>query len=169
MKKVVALMVVATFFAALSPITAGAAPGPQEETGTVLLPFPEVNGGEGCWAGVARRFHIFTGGAADGPFGATFEIDETTWGGKFKLEVAGATGNEDLDLQFYVDPGQLDPADPAQQSLSESSGYHTRKAGGESGLVPELATVALTCLVVGTGYDADFKYTANPPAKKKKR
>lgn len=169
MKRVVTVVLAMTFVGALMPLGAQAGSATQEEEGRVLLPFPEVNSGEGCWAGVTRRFHIFTGGALSGPFGSTFEIDEKTWGGKFKLEVtSGGTGAEDLDLQYYIDPGKLDPNDPAQQTLSKSVGFHTRKPGGESGVVPELSTVALTCLVLGTGHNAEWSYTAIPPKKKKK-
>ena len=98
------------------------------------------------------------------------EIDPATWDGKFKLEVtSGGTGSEDLDVTFYVDPGKVDPTDPAMQNgIVESSAYLTRKAGGETGIVPREATVALVCLGVGTGYNAAWAYTAMPPAKKKK-
>jgi hypothetical protein len=97
-----------------------------------------------------------------------FKIDEGTWGGKFKLDVAGgAMGTEDLDLTFYADPGKVDPTDPAMQAgIVEAGSYRTREAGGESGVVPPTATVALICLGTGTGFEAEWNYTAKPPKKK---
>jgi hypothetical protein len=99
-----------------------------------------------------------------------FEIDKTTWDGKFKLEVtAGAAGTEDLDVTFYANPGAVDPNDPAQQAgIAESGAYLTREAGGEVGIVPRTSTVALVCLAIGSGANAGWAYTATPPAKKKK-
>lgn len=174
MKRAIVVLLTAILVAALAPVGAGAgaAPAPQEETGSVLLPGPGPNGETtgGCWTGWARRFWIFSGGAAAGPFGHMIEIDKTTWNGKFKLEVTGgASGTEDLDLTFYADPGHLDPTDPAMQGgIIESSSYLTREAGGETGTVPETSTLALVCLAIGSGANAEFTYTATPPARKKK-
>jgi hypothetical protein len=97
------------------------------------------------------------------------EIDKATWNGKFKLEVTGGmAGTEDLDVTFYVDPGHIDPTDPAMQGgIVESSSYLTREAGGETGIVPESSTLALVCLAITTGANAEFDYTAVPPKKKK--
>jgi hypothetical protein len=173
MKRVITLVLAATLVAALSPLSARAGAPPQEEQGTVLLPGPGPNGetGGGCWTGWARRFWIFTGGATAGPLGSMFEIDKSTWDGKFTLEVtAGGMGTEDLDLTYYVDPGHVDPMDPAQQGgIVESSSYLTRKAGGEAGTVPRGSTLALICLAIGSGYNAEWSYNATPPAKKKKK
>lgn len=174
MKKLIVLALAATIVASLAP--AGAARpmvGPQEETGTVLLPGPGPNGPivEGCWTGHARRAWIISQGTTAGPFGSMIEIDPATWDGKFKLEVvSGGTGAEDLDVTFYISPGKLDPTDPAMQGgIVESSSYLTRKAGGEEGLIPRETTLALVCLAVGTGYNAEWSYTGLPPAKKKKK
>jgi hypothetical protein len=99
-----------------------------------------------------------------------FAIDKKTWDGRFKLAVTGGmAGTEDLDITYYVDPGPLDPADPAMQGgIVESSSYLTRQAGGEAGTVPRKATVALVCLAIGTGANAEWSYSATPPKKKKK-
>lgn len=171
MKRAIALFLMATVVAALAPLGAHAAAGPQEVEGTVLGPAPGPNGETtgGCWTGWARRFYIFTGGAVkETPFGSMFEIDKATWNGKFKLEVvSGGTGQEDLDMTFYADPGKPDPSDPAQQGgIVETGTYLTRKAGGETGTVPITTTVALVCLDLDSGYNAAFKYTATPPKKK---
>lgn len=172
MKRVITLVLVAALVAAFAPPSARAGAG-QEETGSVLLPGPGPNGETtgGCWTGHARRAWIFSGGATAGPFGAMFEIDKTTWDGKFKLEVTGGiAGTEDLDMTFYADPGKVDPADPAQQGgIIETGSYLTREPGGEDGTVPRTSTLVLICLAIGSGADAEFSYTAMPPAKKKKK
>lgn len=174
MKKLVVLALAAIAVASLAP--AGAARpriAPQEETGTVLLPGPGPNGEVtgGCWTGHARRAWIISGGVTSGPFGSMIEIDPATWDGKFKLEVvSGGMGTEDLDVTFYIDPGKVDPTDPAMQGgIVESSSYLSREPGGEDGIVPRESTLALVCLGTGTGYNAEWSYTALPPAKKKKK
>ena len=171
MKRMIILALVASLMGALSSVSVQAAPGPQKEEGSVLLPGPGPNGETtgGCWTGWARRFWIFSQGTTGGPFGHMIEVDPTTWDGKFKLEVtSGGSGTEDLDMTYYVDPGPLDPADPAMQAgIVESSAYLTRKPGGEAGTVPRESTVALVCLAIGSGFNAEFTYTATPPKKKK--
>ena len=172
MKRTITLMMVATLVAALSPMAARAGKATQETEGSVLLPGPGPNGETtgGCWTGWGRRAWIFSQGTTAGPFASMFEIDKATWDGKFKLEVTGgASGTEDLDITYYVDPGKIDPTDPAQQSgIIESSAYLTREAGGEAGIVPRGSTLALVCLAIGTGFNAEFAYTATAPARKKK-
>ena len=156
----------------IGPVGARPAVGPQKEEGSVLLAGPGPNGETtgGCWTGWARRAWIVSGGATAGPFGSMFEIDKTTWDGKFKLDVTGGlAGTEDLDITYYLDPGHVDPNDPAQQAgIIEGGSYLTRKAGGEAGTVPHGSTVALVCLAITTGANAEYVYTAAPPAKKKK-
>lgn len=173
MKRLIILALATSLLAQLAPASAVAPAPPQEEEGNVLLPGPGPNGETtgGCWTGWPRRFWIFSGGATAGPFGSMFEIDETTWNGKFELEVtAGGAGTEDLDITFYADPGEIDPGDPAQQGgIAETGSYLSRKEGGETGTVPETSTLALICLGVGTGYDADWSYVAKPPKKSKKK
>lgn len=174
MRRMTALAVLMALTALAVPTGAQAGGGGQEVEGTVLGPSPGPNGETtgGCWTGWPRRFYIFTNGAVkETPFGSMFEIDKATWGGKFKLDVvSGAMGTEDLDLTFYADPGEVDPNDPAQQGgITETGAYLNRKPGGEVGTVPETTTVALVCLDLDSGYDAEFKYKATPPKKKKKK
>ena len=165
MKRVITLVLLAALVSAFVPVSAQAGDtAPQKEEGTVLLPGPGPNGETtgGCWTGWARRFWIFSQGTTAGPFGSMIEIDKKTWNKKFKLDVvSGAQGTEDLDITFYVDPGKVDPTDPAQQGgIIESSSYLTREAGGESGVVPPKATLGLVCLAIGTGFNAEWSYTA---------
>ena len=171
MKRAITLVLVATLVAALSAVGAQAAAPPQKVDGAVLLPGPGPNGETtgGCWTGWARRFWIFSQGTTAGPFGHIFEIDKTTWDGLFTLEVtSGGAGTEDLDMTFYANPGTIDPADPAMQGgIQEAGSYLSREPGGEAGIVPRTSTLALVCLAIGSGYNAEFTYTANPPKKKK--
>ncbi len=173
MKRLIMLALVTALLAPLYPANAGGRVAPQSEEGAVLLAGPGPNGETtgGCWTGWARRFWIVSGGASAGPFGSIFEIDKATWNGKFKLEVtSGVAGTEDLDITFYADPGHVDPTDPAMQAgIVEAGAYLTRAAGGEEGTVPQTATLALVCLGIGTGANAEWTYEATPPAKKKKR
>jgi hypothetical protein len=155
--------------ASFNPVTAGATLGPQTEEGSILLPGPGPNGETtgGCWTGWARRFWIFSNGSTAGPFGSIFAIDKKTWGGKFKLETTGGSyGSEDLDMTFYADPGQIDPADPAQQGgIVETGAYLSREPGGEVGTVPARSEIVLICLAIGSGFNAGWKYTATPAKK----
>ena len=171
MKRLITLALLATMAAPLYVGGAQAAPGPQKVDGSVTLPGPGPNGAvtEGCWTGWGRRFWILSQGTTAGPMGYMIEIDKSTWGGKFKLEMtAGGTGTEDLDMTFYANPGQIDPTDPAMQNgIQEAGAYLTRQPGGEDGMVPPTATLALVCLGTGTGYNAEFTYTATPPKKKR--
>lgn len=173
MKRAITLLLAASLVAALSPLATGApAAAPQKETGSVPLPGPGPNGETtgGCWTGWGRRAWILSGGATASPMASMVEVDPATWDGKFKLDVtAGGMGTEDLDLTFYIDPGKVDPTDPAMQAgIVESSSYLSREAGGETGIVPRESTLALICLAIGSGYNAEWSYTATPPAKKKK-
>ena len=170
MKRLITLILTAAMVAAFSPLGAEARTvGPQKEEGSVLLPGPGPNGETtgGCWTGHARRAWIFSQGQTAGPFGHMIEIDKATWNGKFKLEVTGGmAGTEDLDVTFYVDPGHIDPTDPAMQGgIIESSSYLTREPGGEAGIVPPESTLALVCLAIGSGANAEFLYTATPKKK----
>ena len=171
MKRVITLVLAAALATSVAPL-ANAGVGGQKETGSVLLGGPGPNGETtgGCWTGWGRRAWIVSGGAAAGPFAHMFEIDKKTWDGKFKLAVTGgAAGTEDLDITFYAEPGVIDPTDPAMQAgIVESGAYLSRQAGGEAGSVPRTTTVALVCLAIGTGANAEFTYAAKPPKKKKR-
>lgn len=173
MKRSIVLALVATLVTAILGVGAQAALPPQTEEGSVLLPGPGPNGETtgGCWTGWPRRFWVVSSGASAGPFGYMFEIDKSTWGGNFKLEVTGGqAGTEDLDMTFYSNPGTIDPADPAMQGgIVETGAYLSREPGGEVGMVPQTSTLALVCLAIGSGANAEFTYTATPPAKKKKK
>jgi hypothetical protein len=165
-KKLVVLVATASVLAV--PVAQARNVGPQEESGTVVLPAASPNAGEGCWQGYARRFWVISSGATSGPLGSIIEVDKSTWNGKFKLEVTGgAAGTEDLDVHFFMNMGTLDPNDPAMQTVAQSSSYQTAAAGGEEGTVPPMATTALICLRPGTGANAAWTYTALPPKKKR--
>lgn len=161
--------VVATVVLLLSVGNAGAARvQPQEESGSIMLPSPSPNAGEGCWPGTPRRAYIISQGQTAGPAGSVIEIDPSTWGGKFTLKATGSTGSEDVDMHFFVDIGKVDPTDPTMMNVVSSSTYQDKEPGGEAGLVPPQAKHVVLCLVPGTGAEVEWTYKALPPAKKKK-
>jgi hypothetical protein len=172
MRRVLTFCLAALLVISVAPLASGAGAS-QKESGTVPLAGPGPNGETtgGCWTGWGRRAWILSGGTQSSPFASMFEISKKTWNGKFKLAVTGgAAGTEDLDITFYAEPGQVDPTDPAMQAgILESGAYLTRKAGGEAGLVPPTSKVALVCLAIGSGANAEWSYTAKGPAKKKKK
>jgi hypothetical protein len=109
---------------------------------------------------------MFSQGTFNDTFGTVFEVDKSTWGGKFKLDVTdGATGTEDLDIYFFSDMGTIGPDDPALLTVAQSGVYQERKAGGEVGVVPPTSLWGITCL--HDGFNASFVYKATPPKKKK--
>ena len=166
MKKMIALALVAAMAIPLFGASAQAGKKPiQTEEGSVLLPLPFTDD-TGCYAGVWRRAHAFTGDAARGPIGWNFAVDKKTWNKKFNLEVSGGVGYVDMDIYFYLAPLTTpqdfvtaggDPAAPPTIS------FNTREAGGETGTVPKGAQNVILCLysgAVGQGGGADFVYTA---------
>lgn len=165
MKKVAAL----GLLVCLSVLPAAhAAPAGQEESGTVVFPTPHPQDPSICFQGVARRINMVTQGTVSGPFGAIFDIDKTTWKGKFTLEVTGgATGAEDFDLYFFQDFGPGIPDDPSMNAPVILQTYQERGPGGEAGTVPPEAVKAIACLYDGAA--ADWEYKAEPPKKKKKK
>lgn len=169
MKKFIALALVATMAVPMFGATAQAgkkkkkAPV-QTEEGSILLPLPYLDD-TGCYAGVWRRAHAFTGDAARGPIGWNFAVNKKTWGKKFKLEVSGGVGYVDMDIYFYL--GDLTKAEEFAQggdpAPAPTISYNTREAGGETGTVPKGAENVILCLysgAVGQGGGADFVYTA---------
>ncbi len=174
MKKVVAIALGALMAASmLAPASAGKAKQVQE--GTILLPaiFAQGAGTDGCWGGATRRTTQTVGMGANGVVGFRFPIEKATWGGKFVLEPTGGLGTVDLDLFMYsVMPGPEEAIDdPVNGGTPVSVDFGTREAGGETGIVPPGTTDAIVCLYGGiagyAGFDASFKYTGTPPAKRK--
>lgn len=165
MKKLIALAVVAAMAVPLFGASAQAGKPKQTEEGSILMPLPFTDD-TGCYAGVWRRAHAFTGDSARGVIGWNFAVDKKTWNKKFNLEVSGGVGYVDMDIYFYLGPltapGDFvtaggDPAPPATIS------YNTREAGGETGTVPKGAENVILCLysgAMGQGGGADFVYTA---------
>lgn len=162
-KKLVVTGMVACF--ALSPVAEARVQGAQEESGMVILPTPHPQDPNVCFQGVGRRINMATQGAVSGPFGAIFDIDEATWGGKFKLTGSGATGTEDVDLYFFGTFGDI-AADPTMNSPTIFATYQERNTEGEVGTVPPESTKAIVCLY--TGLAVNWEYSASPPKKKKK-
>ena len=146
---------------------AGAAAGPQEETGTIILPAPDPQTGAAtCFQGIPRRINMASQGTVSGPFGVIFDVDKATWNGKFKLEVAtGPTGQEDLDIYFFLNFGPGIPEDPSMNSPSIIGEFNTTAVGGEKGSIPAQSTKAIVCMKGGV--IADFSYVGTLAKKKK--
>ena len=163
-----ALLVIALLVLGITPLQAAPAGGPQEESGTIILPIPDPQaGGASCFQGVPRRINMASQGLVSGPFGVIFDIDKATWGGNFKLDVtSGPLGTEDLDIYFFMTFGPGIPEDPSMNAPTIVGTYNTAAAGGETGTVTPTSTKALVCMKGGAV--ADFEYVATPPKKKKK-
>jgi hypothetical protein len=143
---------------AMIPTAAIPATAPlQSVEGSVALPTrTPVTPTSGSGGAIQRMVYGATG--SNEVFGYTFAIAESTWGGRFELDVlSGATGREDLDITFYT---SLDPPN--------TTGFHyARKRGGEAGIVPIGTHFANAVLFDGA--DASFRYRAYRPAKNLKR
>lgn len=141
----------------------------QEESGQVIGATPHPQDPSVCFQGVGRRINMITQGVYNGPvFGAIFDVDKGTWGGKFKLTITGsATGSEDIDLYLYKDFGPWIPEDPIANSPTILATYQERNTEGETGKIPPETTKALVCL--WSGAEADWEYEAKPPKKAKKK
>ena len=122
----------------------------QSVTGTIAAPVPSnVSGGP-------RRAFLVSR-ATNGLIGHAFDVDAATIGGPFDL-TAGTdpTGAGDLNIIFYSDPGNA--ADGAPAIVGE---FSTAAVGGERGIVPDEAKIALVFISGGAG--VGFNYKATPP------
>lgn len=165
-RKVAAVAVGATLMVA--PVAdARPSAGPQEESGQVLGATPHPQDPSICFQGIARRMNIFAQGNYNGPvFGSIFDVDEATWGGKFKLAITdSAMGSEDIDLYFYKDFGPWIPDDPIANSPTILGTFQERNTEGEAGVVPAESVKALVCLY--SGAEASWEYEATPAKVKK--
>ena len=147
-----------------APATARVAP--QKVDGSILMPAPFAQGTfDGCWGGLTRRTATPTSDAVNGVFGMHFTVDKATWNKKFVLKATGGEGTVDLDLflySFYPGPEET-PNDPVNGGTPVSVDFQTRKAGGESGIVPKGTTDAIVCMYAGPeyqGFNSTFTYTA---------
>lgn len=164
MRKLIAMSVIALLVAGVLGGTATAGkkkkkkPAPHQHVeGSIALP-QGTQGAAGCVYRSQRVLYIAFGEAANGIFGHTFEVDQKTAGLPFKLEVAGPSGIEGVDLSFYADLG-TDPTADAPANVP----YETTGAGGEEGTVPAGYPNAFVCLTEGV--DATFTYMAGGPMK----
>ena len=164
MKRTIAVLAAGSLLLAAPAV---AAPKPrQTQEGTIVLPTPNFQDPADCFAGYHRRFAFFSQEQVNGPIGYHFDIDKTTWGGKFVLEPTGGQGVIDLDIVFYE---SFDSTDPLGGPVSVE--VSSRKPGGETGLVPINMNKAIVCLWAGDQHQgalADFKYEAFTPAKRKR-
>lgn len=167
MRKTAAILLV-TALGVVPLAEAGARPAPaaQEESGTVLFPTPHPQDPSICFQGIGRRINMVSQGLVSGPFGAIFEVDPATWGGKFKLTATGISGGVDVDLYLFDNFGPSIVEDPSMNSPVILNQYQERNTDGEVGVIPENSNLAIVCLYDGVG--ASFEYEAAPPKAKKK-
>ncbi|MGH3118974.1 MAG: hypothetical protein ACRDQ2_18045 [Gaiellales bacterium] len=170
MRKPVAAIAAGAMAVAVLGAPSGAAPKQQKVEGSIALPAPFTDD-SGCFAGVHRRIHAFTGDANNGILGYSFAVDKATWNKPFKLEAIGGQSYVDLDITYYLGPLTTpddfisqggDPATPATVSFAD------RAAGGEAGKVPKLAENVILGMYgggQGAGFAADFVYTAGKGVK----
>lgn len=119
----------------------------QVVEGSVDLPQGDPTGAVGrCVSGNHRRL-VLLNVPAQGVVGFDFDVDKATWNGKFVLEV---DGDQDLDIIFYTDFGDL-------QAAGETVAYEEDGSGGESGTIPSNMTKAIVCMF--SGLNAAFTYT----------
>ena len=141
----------------------------QTVEGSIALRAPFVSQEEQlktCYAGVHRRLTLATQGNANGVVGWNFEVDPSTYGKPFKLEVSGGQMSPDMDITFYMTGlGSIDDhaASPPWGTPAVAINFEDRAPGGEQGIVPKDATDAIVCMF--EGYGADFVYTAGKGVK----
>ena len=173
MKKLFTLALAAISVAAILQPATAAKPKPQVVEGSILFPAPFAQGQfNGCWGGLTRRATGPGNGEPNGVFGYVFDVDKSTWNGKFKLEPTGGAGTVDLDLFLYIHypPIEETQNDPVNGGTPASVDFQTREAGGEAGVIPANTTKGIVCMYAGPehqGFDATFTYTGTPAKKKK--
>lgn len=150
MRKLIALAVVAAM--ATGAFSGSAIAGKKKKKlvvqhveGTIAIPQPGGALGNCNYRPQRSIMGASNEAAPNGVLGYTFHVDPKTAGQPFKLEVAGGTGDVDLDIVFYTDYG--DPADP--QTAPGNLGYETVGPGGEEGTIPAGYPLAFVCMAFG--------------------
>lgn len=171
MKKIVTLGLAGLLAGSLIPGSATAAkPKQQKVSGSVALPAPYTDD-TGCYAGIHRRMAILSQEQVNGVVGYHFDVDPSTIGKPFVLEVTGGQGDVDLDITYYYEFGTVDDitGDPVNAGAPLSYSFGTREPGGESGVIPKGDwTKAIVCVYGGQqggGAAATFDYTAGKGVK----
>lgn len=162
MKKLLAVFSGGLIMAALVGAPISAAPKQQTVEGSILMraPFQDL---ASCYAGLHRRTAVVTQEMVNGVLGYHFDLDPSTYGKKFNLEVTGGQGDVDLDIIFYPEFGTLEQATDTGYAPPTVT-YGERKPGGEKGVVPkEGFKKAIVCMFDGVA--GSFKYTAGKGVK----
>lgn len=151
MRKALAAAIVSAI--ALSPFGAEAS---QSTPGSIMSPTRFTDGTTG-WPGLGRKLYTLSN-ASNGLISYTFAVDPDTIGSEFTLgNVADATGAADLDIYFYIDLGD-DVVGTTSPIVADEGEFATVGAGGETGIVPEEATMAI--VFTANGVNSTFTYTA---------
>lgn len=161
MKKIFALATSGLVVLALLGGGASAAPKQQVVEGSIALmaPFTDL---AGCYAGLHRRTAVVTQEMVNGVVGYHFDVDKTTWGKNFRLEVTGGQQAPDIDIIFYPEFGTVEQATDTGYAPPTVK-FEDRSPDGEAGVVPKTFNKAIVCMFSGAG--ATFKYSAGKGVK----
>ncbi|MDQ3957263.1 MAG: hypothetical protein M3273_02955 [Actinomycetota bacterium] len=167
MRKLIALAAAALVGVSLVPGASSAAP-PKQQTVDGSIAFMAPFYGDQfatCYSGLHRRLAVATQENNNGVVGYHFDLEPSTVGKPFSLEVTGGSDDVDLDITFYTEFGTLQQATDTSFAPANYS-YEEREPGGEFGKVPAGMKRAIVCM--HTGVNATFTYTAGkgvkPPA-----
>ncbi len=152
MKRTPALILAGLMLIGSLALPAGAFDLPEQSVkGTIAAPVPSNV------TGVPRRAFLVSR-ATNGLIGYAFDVDATTIGGPFDLKATSdPTAQGDLNIFFYSDPGTV--ADQPPVIVGE---FSTAAVGGERGVVPEEAKIAMVFISGGAGVSFDYKATPPP-------
>lgn len=162
MRKPVALLASVIAVSAFAVVPTSAAPKQQTVEGSIAMraPFQDL---ASCYAGLHRRVAVVTQENVNGVVGFHFDVDQSTAGKPFLLEVTGGQQNPDLDITFYTEFGTIDQATDTGYAPTNVA-FGDRAPGGEAGIVPKGGfKKAIVCMF--DGYGASFKYTAGKGVK----
>lgn len=162
MRRISTALAAASVLAALAISPTSAAPKQQTVEGSIAMraPFTDL---ASCYSGLHRRVAVVTQENVNGVVGFHFDVDQSTAGKPFVLEVTGGQQNPDLDITFYTEFGTLEQATDTAYAPTNVA-FGDRAPGGEAGIVPKGDfKKAIVCMF--DGYGASFKYTAGKGVK----
>ena len=165
MKKILGLATVVLLGVSLLPgASSAAAPKQQKVEGDIAMMAPYAGSTFAtCYSGLHRRLAILTQENNNGIVGYHFDLEPSTFGKPFVLEVTGGQGGVDLDITFYTEFGTVEQATDTAYAPPNYT-FENRGPGGESGIIPKGDwTKAIVCMHTGAG--ASFTYTAGKGVK----
>lgn len=136
MQRLAGCLVLSLVLGLAAPGTVSARQGEEEAqltNGTVRLP-TRFTDGEGGFPGLPRRLYNHAE-QLNGLFGYVFEVDPSTWGGRFELTITSQQDPpNDADLGIYLYNHDL--GDGGNAGATTTGEYEVRQPGGEEGFIP---------------------------------